>query len=117
LADFQLGPLTARSWASATKTPSGQPQREMDPWEWQHPDVAHAYVVGTADDWSGEAIHAFVVPSAGREPYPDILSSLVRAELGAANLPRTITVIADVPLTPGCKPDKNALLVNRPPAS
>jgi fatty-acyl-CoA synthase len=69
------------------------------------------------DEWSGEAIHAFVVSSAGREPDPDILSSLVRAELGAANDPRTITVIADVPLMPGGKPDKNALLAYRPPAS
>lgn len=75
-----------------------------------HPDVDQAYVVGEPDERTGEAIHAFVVPRAGRAPDPDALSSLVHAELGPESVPTTITVIADVPLTPGGKPDKNALL-------
>ncbi len=75
-----------------------------------HPDVDQAYVVGAPDERTGEAIHAFVVPRDGRVPDPVALSSLVRAELGAASVPTTITVIPDVPLTPGGKPDKNSLL-------
>jgi len=74
-----------------------------------HPDVDQAYVVGTPDERTGEAIHAFVVPRVGRAPDPETLSSLVRVELGAASVPTTFTVIAYVPLTPGGKPDKNAL--------
>ncbi len=75
-----------------------------------HPDVDQAYVVGAPDEWDGEAIHAFVVPRDGTAPDPDTLSSLVRAELGAANVPMTITSLTDVPLTAGGKPDKDALL-------
>jgi fatty-acyl-CoA synthase len=36
-----------------------------------NPDVEQAHVVGAPDEWSGEAIHAFVVPRAGRAPDPD----------------------------------------------
>ena len=79
-----------------------------------HPDVDQAYVVGAPDQRSGEAIHAFVVPRDGRAPDPETLSSLVRVELGAASVPTTFTVMADVPLTPGGKPDKNALLRDLP---
>jgi acyl-coenzyme A synthetase/AMP-(fatty) acid ligase len=75
-----------------------------------HPDVDQAYVVGVPDEWTGEAIHAFVVPRDGRAPDPRVLSSLVRVELGAESVPATITVVADAPLTPGGKPDKAALV-------
>jgi fatty-acyl-CoA synthase len=79
-----------------------------------HPDVDQACVVGAPDEQTGEAIHAFVVPRDGRVLDPDILLSLVRVELGAASVPRSITAIAGVPLTPGGKPDKNALLGDLP---
>lgn len=79
-----------------------------------HPDIDQAYVVGIPDERTGEAIHAFVVPRDDRTPDPDILSSLVRVELGAESVPTTITVVADVPLTPGGKPDKAALLNDLP---
>ncbi|MGH8825639.1 MAG: class I adenylate-forming enzyme family protein [Jiangellaceae bacterium] len=79
-----------------------------------HPDIDQAYVIGAPDKRTGEAIHAFVVPRDGRAPDPDILSSLVRVELGAESVPTTMTVIPHVPLTPGGKPDKNALLRDLP---
>jgi len=75
-----------------------------------HPDVDQAYVVGAPDEQTGEAIHAFVIPRAGRVLDPDTLSSLIRVELGGASVPRSISAVADVPLTPGGKPDKDALL-------
>ncbi len=75
-----------------------------------HPDVDEAYVVGEPDEATGEAVHAFVVPASGRTPDRDALAELVRAELGADSVPRTITIVADVPVTASGKPDKRALL-------
>ena len=59
-------------------------------------------------------VHAFVVPRAGHAPDVRVLSTLVRTELGAASVPATITVDADVPLLPGGKPDKAALRARIP---
>ncbi|GAA4240805.1 fatty acid--CoA ligase family protein [Actinomadura meridiana] len=79
----------------------------------RHPDVAEAYVVGTPDERTGEAVHAFVVPVAGR--YPDgtamkEMAALVLGELGEDSIPQTITTVPMVPVTPGGKPDKKGLL-------
>ncbi|GII62331.1 AMP-dependent synthetase [Sphaerisporangium krabiense] len=72
-----------------------------------HPAVAEACVLGAGDAETGEAFHAFVVPAApvGRE---DLLA-LVRGSLSAGHVPRTITVVGAIPLTPAGKPDKEAL--------
>ncbi|MBT2229755.1 class I adenylate-forming enzyme family protein [Nonomuraea sp. NEAU-A123] len=75
-----------------------------------HPDVDEAYVAGAPDELTGEAVHAFVVPAAGRDPDRDALAALVRAELGADSVPRTITVVSAVPVAASGKPDKRALL-------
>jgi acyl-CoA synthetase (AMP-forming)/AMP-acid ligase II len=75
-----------------------------------HPDVAEAYVAGAPDERSGEAVHAFVVPDARRTPDLDVLTALVRAELGEDSVPRTITVVPSVPMAATGKPDKRALL-------
>ncbi len=75
-----------------------------------HPDVDQAYAVGAPDERTGEAVHAFVVPRAGATPDADALRGLVAGELGAGARPRTVTTVAAVPLLPGGKPDKKALL-------
>ncbi|MEN3537966.1 AMP-binding protein [Microbispora sp. ZYX-F-249] len=75
-----------------------------------HPDVAEAYVTGAPDERTGEAVHAFVVPAPGRTPDHAALAELVRAELGADSVPRTITTVASVPVAPSGKPDKRALV-------
>ncbi|MEU6424579.1 AMP-binding protein [Microbispora sp. NPDC046973] len=75
-----------------------------------HPDVAEAYVTGAPDERTGEAVHAFVVPAPGRTPDHAALSELVRAELGADSVPRTITTVSSVPIAPSGKPDKRALV-------
>jgi fatty-acyl-CoA synthase len=75
-----------------------------------HPDVDQAYVVGAPDDRTGEAAHAFVVPTAGRIPTAEALRGAVRTELGEAAVPATITVLDEVPVAPSGKPDKKALL-------
>ncbi|MEV4109541.1 AMP-binding protein [Nonomuraea sp. NPDC049695] len=74
-----------------------------------HPDVDEAYVVGAPDEGTGEAVHAFVVPSAGRAPGRDALRALVRKELGEDSVPQTITIMSAVPLATSGKPDKSAL--------
>jgi acyl-coenzyme A synthetase/AMP-(fatty) acid ligase len=43
------------------------------------PRVAQAYVVGAADEQTGEAVHAFVVPATDEAPDLDGLVALVRA--------------------------------------
>jgi fatty-acyl-CoA synthase len=78
-----------------------------------HPDVDQAYVVGSPDDRSGEAVHAFVIPHSGRVPDRASLGELVRFQLGPSSVPRTITFVDDVPVAPSGKPDKRSL---RPPA-
>jgi len=76
----------------------------------RHPDVDQAYVVGVPDDRTGEAVRAFVVTT---DPLGvvdrDALAELVRAVLTPAHVPATITVLHDVPVAPGGKPDKHAL--------
>ncbi|MEU4836063.1 AMP-binding protein [Streptosporangium sp. NPDC023615] len=75
-----------------------------------HPDVAEAYVAGAPDELTGEAVHAFVVPAEGVDPDRDALAALVGDELGEGSVPRTITVLASVPVAASGKPDKRALL-------
>jgi len=74
-----------------------------------HPDVAEAYVVGRPDEETGEAIHAYVVPAGDRTPDADRLRQWVAERLGAAAMPRTVTLIDEAPLAPSGKPDKRAL--------
>lgn len=75
----------------------------------EHPDVAEAYVVAVPDDETGEAVHAFVVPKAGRVPRLEELRELVTARLGAACAPIGLTPIAEPPVAPSGKPDKRQL--------
>lgn len=82
----------------------------------RHPDVREAHVIGTPDNTTGEAIHAFVVPAGEREPDSAELADLVRGELGALSVPSTITVVREVPQTVAGKPDKLALLARQPSA-
>jgi fatty-acyl-CoA synthase len=73
------------------------------------PDVDQAYVVGAPDEQTGEAVHAFVVPVSGGEPDEDTLRDAVRATLGPASIPKTITYLAEVPVASSGKPNKHAL--------
>jgi len=75
------------------------------------PEVAQAYVVGAPDRQTGEAIHAFVVPTGDEVPDRDRLVALVRARLSANSVPKTVTTIRHVPVNAAGKPDKPALLI------
>ena len=74
-----------------------------------HDRVAQAFVVGAPDPVTGEAVHAFVVPVGGPEPDRAALLDLVRERLTANSVPKSITMIRDVPLTASGKPDRSAL--------
>ncbi|MEW1889237.1 MULTISPECIES: fatty acid--CoA ligase family protein [unclassified Streptomyces] len=74
-----------------------------------HPSVAEAYVVAEPDDRTGEAVHAFVVPAAGRVPDLAELRALVATGVGEDSAPARLTVIEEVPLTAAGKPDKQRL--------
>ncbi|WP_326550827.1 class I adenylate-forming enzyme family protein [Micromonospora sp. NBC_01813] len=74
-----------------------------------HPAVAEAYVVGLPDEQTGEAVHAFVVPTTAERPDPTVLADLVAGRLGPASRPRTVTFIDEVPVGPSGKPDKRQL--------
>jgi acyl-CoA synthetase (AMP-forming)/AMP-acid ligase II len=78
-----------------------------------HPAVIDAYVTGTPDERTGEAVHAFVVPSGDRAldgATSADLAALVRGELGEDSVPQTITAVSGVPVAASGKPDKRALL-------
>ncbi|MEO3808664.1 fatty acid--CoA ligase family protein, partial [Sphaerisporangium sp. B11E5] len=74
-----------------------------------HPSVNEAYVVGTPDNESGEAFHAFVTPTPGHTIDRPSLLTLIRASLSTGHLPRSITVLSQIPLTDAGKPDKQAM--------
>ncbi|MFY1697186.1 class I adenylate-forming enzyme family protein [Solwaraspora sp. WMMA2101] len=75
------------------------------------PAVAEAYVVGRPDEQTGEAVHAFVVPTTAERPDPTALAELVADQLGEGSRPRTVTFIDAVPVGPSGKPDKRQLRV------
>ncbi|WP_432159691.1 class I adenylate-forming enzyme family protein [Streptomyces sp. NRRL F-5630] len=75
-----------------------------------HPDIDQAYVVGTPDEHTGEAVHAFVVPRPGATaPEEETLRELVARELGPAGAPTRVVPLAEVPVAASGKPDKAAL--------
>jgi fatty-acyl-CoA synthase len=76
----------------------------------EHPAVIQAYVVGAPDPATGEAIHAFVVPASDQAPDRALLTDLVRQRLSTNSMPKSITVIREVPVNASGKPDKPALL-------
>jgi fatty-acyl-CoA synthase len=81
-----------------------------------HPGVVDAYVTGAPDERTGEAVHAFVVPSGDRTFDGAVsaeLAALVRAQLGEDSVPQTIRAVPGVPVAASGKPDKRALLVSR----
>ncbi|TDV45442.1 class I adenylate-forming enzyme family protein [Actinophytocola oryzae] len=73
------------------------------------PDVDQAYVVGAPDELTGEAVHAFVVAAPDRVPFDDALRGAVLDALGQACVPKTITLLSEVPVANSGKPDKHAL--------
>ncbi|MCZ7535790.1 MAG: AMP-binding protein [Acidimicrobiia bacterium] len=68
-----------------------------------HPDVAAVAVVGEPSPRTGEAVVAFVVPSAGADPDPAALVRHAGTRLARYKLPARVEVVDDLPRSWGGK--------------
>ena len=75
----------------------------------EHPDVADAVVFGRPDAEWGQRVVAAVVPAPGRTPRLASLRPWVTERLGAPAAPRSLHLIAAVPLLHTGKPDRRAV--------
>jgi acetyl-CoA synthetase len=63
-----------------------------------HPAVSEAAVVGVGDETTGQAVAAFVVPSASAPTEAELREQVTR-EIGAIAKPRHIVIVDDLPKT------------------
>ncbi|MFJ8039043.1 AMP-binding protein [Kitasatospora sp. NPDC096147] len=74
-----------------------------------HPAVAQCAVLGLRDAQQAEHVHAVVVPAAGQQPQLDDLRAFVTTHKGRIYAPEALHLVAEIPLTPVGKPDKQRL--------
>ena len=72
--------------------------------------VEQAVVVGAPDAARGFALHAFIEPRPGSQITEAQLRAATRESIEAAKLPRSFTVVEQLPRTPTGKVDKRILL-------
>lgn len=79
-----------------------------------HPDVAQSAVIGTPDDYWGEAVTAVVRLRDGRagdERLIEGIQDLVRDRKGVVQTPKVVIFVDAIPMTPVGKPDKKVLRI------
>ncbi|WP_286154350.1 MULTISPECIES: acyl-CoA ligase FadD12 [unclassified Mycobacterium] len=74
-----------------------------------HPDVAEATVLGVDDEQYGQRLAAFVVLTDGAGATEDVLKQHVRDNLANYKVPRSITVLAELPRNSTGKIDRREL--------
>lgn len=74
-----------------------------------HPDVSEAAVVGVADDRTGEALRAWVVPEPGRSVSQEEILAFLDGYLARFKWPRTIEVIDELPRSASGRASRRAL--------
>ena len=62
-----------------------------------HPDVFDVLVVGTPDERLGQRVTAVVQPREGKQPTLDDLNTHLRAKLSGYKLPRSMTLVPEIP--------------------
>ncbi|BCI78540.1 acyl-CoA synthetase [Mycolicibacterium sp. TY66] len=74
-----------------------------------HPDVAEATVLGVDDEQYGQRLAAFVVLADGATATEDVLKQHVRDNLANYKVPRSITVLTELPRNSTGKIDRREL--------
>ena len=74
-----------------------------------HPAVANVAVIGIPDDKWGEAVHAVIVPRAGRSIDRIEIAAFVKERKGPLHAPKSVDVVDVLPVTTVGKVDKKAL--------
>jgi long-chain acyl-CoA synthetase len=83
--------------------------REVEDVLYAFPGVREAAVIGVPDDYRGETVAAFVSAEAGATLDIEAIGRFCRERLAASKLPRTITVMPELPKTASGKITRNAL--------
>ena len=86
--------------------------REVEDVVATHPAVAQVAVIGTPHEKYGEAVTALVVPRPGVQLSDDVvgeIQALVKEKKGSVQVPKSVLVVDEIPLTGLGKPDKKAL--------
>jgi amino acid adenylation domain-containing protein len=74
-----------------------------------HPDVGTSVVITKHRGGSDRSLVAYLVPSRGAQPSPDVLRRFLRAKLPDYMVPSTFVLLDSLPLTPNGKVDYAAL--------
>ena len=82
---------------------------EIEQLLYQHPSVAACAVVGIPDARWGEVGHAFIVLRAGKSASGDELLERLRGQLAKFKVPKAITFVESLPMTPAGKVRKHEL--------